>query len=110
MGSLLSASGRIALPDMPNIIIALIIINTLAFGLMGLDKLLAIFYLRRIPEKWLLGLALVFGAAGTWLGMWVWRHKTCHRQFSFGVPLLLGLQILLLWKLPDLAKMLSGEW
>ena len=40
----------------------------------------------------------LWAAAGSpWglLGMRVWRHKTLHRTFRFGIPAILALQILL---------------
>ena len=42
----------------------------------------------RVPEKRLFFLALLGGACGGWLGMRVFRHKTRHRAFVWGFPLL----------------------
>ena len=47
----------------------------------------------RIPEAALLLLALLGGSFGAWLGMYVWRHKTQHRKFKYGVPLILLVQV-----------------
>ncbi len=47
---------------------------------------------RRVPEKRLWLLAFFFGAAGLYLGMLLARHKTRHRSFMAGVPLLALLQ------------------
>lgn len=55
--------------------------------LMRHDKLLAARRGRRVPERTLLGLAALGGAAGGWLGMKLWRHKTRHGRFRFGLPL-----------------------
>lgn len=75
-------------------------INVLTFLLYGLDKWLAKTHRRRIPEVRLLLLAVVGGSVGAWVGMKVWHHKTLHRKFCFGVPLILLLQLaLLLWML-----------
>ena len=41
----------------------------------------------------LLLLALLGGSVGAWLGMYVWRHKTQHRKFKYGVPLILLVQV-----------------
>lgn len=41
----------------------------------------------------LLLLALLGGSVGAWLGMYVWRHKTQHRKFKYGVPLTLLVQV-----------------
>ena len=42
-----------------------------------------------IREAALLGLAVLGGSIGAWLGMKVWHHKTLHKKFRFGVPLIL---------------------
>ena len=75
----------------------LLVINILAFVCYGLDKLKAKRNARRISERALLLLALVGGSVGAWLGMLVWRHKTKHAKFRFGVPILLLLQVVLYW-------------
>ena len=75
----------------------LLIINVFAFVSYGLDKLKAKRNARRISERALLLLALVGGSVGAWLGMLVWRHKTKHAKFRFGVPILLLLQVALYW-------------
>lgn len=41
----------------------------------------------------LLLLAVLGGSVGAWLGMYVWRHKTQHRKFKYGVPLILLVQV-----------------
>lgn len=71
----------------------LLIINVLAFVCYGLDKLKAKRNARRISERSLLLLAVVGGSLGAWFGMLVWRHKTKHAIFKFGVPIILLLQI-----------------
>ena len=49
----------------------------------------------RVSEATLLGLAVVGGSVGAWLGMKTWHHKTLHRKFRYGVPLILICQIAL---------------
>ena len=49
----------------------------------------------RVSEATLLGLAVVGGSVGAWLGMKTWHHKTLHRKFRYGVPLILIAQIAL---------------
>ena len=44
---------------------------------------------------WILTIAILGGSVGALLGMRVWRHKTLHRTFRFGIPAILALQILL---------------
>ena len=58
------------------------------FLIYGLDKLKARTEKWRISEKTLLLLALFFGGTGALIGMGVFHHKTQHRKFTIGVPLL----------------------
>ena len=64
-----------------------ICVNVIAFILYGLDKKYAREGRWRIPEKTLLGIALIGGAAGAWIGMQTFRHKTKHMSFRTLVPL-----------------------
>lgn len=65
------------------------------FILMGADKSCARRGLRRIPERRLFLLAFLGGAAGGWLGMYVFRHKTKHWRFVIGFPLIAVVQLAL---------------
>lgn len=67
----------------------LILINLIAFWLMGLDKSRARRNRWRIPEKILFLSAILGGSAGSTAGMWVFRHKTRHWYFVFGMPAIL---------------------
>jgi uncharacterized membrane protein YsdA (DUF1294 family) len=69
------------------------VINLLAFGLMGLDKNRAKVRKRRISERTLIMSAVIGGALGAWIGMKIFRHKTKHPSFQFGIPALLILNI-----------------
>lgn len=71
-------------------------INLTAFAIMGFDKLCAIRRWRRVPEKRLMSLAALFGAAGVLTAMYAFRHKTLKPLFKVGVPLILSVQIVLL--------------
>lgn len=71
------------------IIYLLLAINVITFILYGIDKLKAKKGKWRIPEATLLLLAVVGGSIGAWLGMKVWHHKTLHKKFRYGVPLIL---------------------
>jgi len=51
----------------------------------------------RIPEATLLILALIGGSIGALLGMKVWRHKTQHKKFKYGLPLILLAQIAIIY-------------
>ena len=50
---------------------------------------------RRVPEIALFSLAAVGGAAAMFLVMLVIRHKTKHPRFMLGLPVIIGLQILI---------------
>lgn len=64
-------------------------VNGLLFVLMAWDKAAAKRKKRRIPERRLLLLCLAGGSLGGCLGMRVFRHKTRHRVFRWGFPLIL---------------------
>ena len=74
-------------------LIYVVIINFIAFMLMGIDKHKAIKHQWRIHEKTLFFSALLLGSIGSNLGMYFFRHKTKHPQFVIGMPLILILQI-----------------
>ena len=78
------------------IFIYLIVINVVTFFLYGIDKWKAKRSKWRIPEATLLGLAVIGGSIGAWLGMKVWHHKTQHKKFKYGLPLILLAQIVLI--------------
>jgi len=63
---------------------------------MGIDKRKAIKRTFRIPEATLFIIALIGGSIGSILGMQVFRHKTRHWYFVFGMPVILVIQIALL--------------
>nr|WP_326184304.1 DUF1294 domain-containing protein [uncultured Oscillibacter sp.] len=78
----------------------LVLINLVTFLVFGLDKLKAKrkashAATRRVPERTLFLLAALGGSVGALLGMRVWRHKTLHRSFRVGIPLILLLQIVI---------------
>lgn len=67
--------------------------NLAAIAVMGLDKRKARLQRRRIAESTLWLFAFLGGAAGIWIGMKLFRHKTLKPAFKYGVPLLLFLQL-----------------
>lgn len=77
--------------------IYLAIINLIGFFAMFLDKQKAKRSKWRIPEKTLFLLALIGGSLGTTLGMHIFRHKTKHWYFKFGMPLILIVQLALIF-------------
>ena len=50
----------------------------------------------RIRETALLGLAVLGGSLGAWLGMKVWHHKTLHKKFRYGVTAIIIAQLTLI--------------
>ena len=74
----------------------LIIINFIAFFLYGLDKRKAQKNRWRITEKTLIGIAVIGGSLGAFTGMKLFRHKTKKRKFSFGIPLVILMQAILI--------------
>ena len=77
------------------IIIYLVVINVVTFFMYGIDKWKARKAKWRIREAALLGLAVLGGSIGAWLGMRVWHHKTLHKKFRYGVPAIIVIQLLL---------------
>jgi uncharacterized membrane protein YsdA (DUF1294 family) len=78
------------------ICVMLLVMNLLAFPLMGTDKAKAKRGAWRIPEKTLFLVTALFGGLGGTLGMTFFRHKTKHWYFKLGFPALLVIQIVLL--------------
>ena len=74
----------------------LLVMNLLAFALMGIDKMKAKRGSWRVPEKTLFLVTALFGGLGGTLGMHFFRHKTKHWYFKLGFPALLVIQIVLL--------------
>ena len=78
----------------------LVLVNLAAFVVFGWDKFKAKYRekhpaARRVPERTLFLLAILGGSLGALWGMRVWRHKTLHRSFRIGIPLILVAQVLL---------------
>ena len=78
-------------------VIYLIVMNAAAFLVMLADKNRAKKKLWRVPEAVLFILALLGGSLGIWAGMYLCRHKTRHGKFVLGIPLILIMQIVLLY-------------
>jgi len=75
--------------------IALLTLNVFSFVLMGIDKYKAMHKLWRLSEKTFFFLALFGGSIGVWIGMCFFRHKTRHKLFVFGIPMIILCQIVL---------------
>ena len=69
--------------------------NLLLFVLMGVDKAKAKRGSRRFPEATLFFLAVVGGSLGGLLGMAAFHHKTLHKSFRIGFPVIFLCQLAL---------------
>lgn len=96
----LSAAGTVAgatYLDFPWYLIGFVAINVATFALYGLDKLLAAFKARRVPERTLHLAAFLFGSPGALVAMHVFRHKTRKTSFQLVLALLVLLQVLIVF-------------
>jgi len=73
-----------------------ITVNVLGLVLFGIDKWKAKHDKWRISEATLLSVTVIGGSIGAWVGMKVWHHKTMHKKFKYGIPLVMALQFVLL--------------
>ena len=76
-------------------LIYLLAVNAVTFIVYGIDKYKAKHAKWRISEATLLLLAVIGGSIGAWCGMKVWHHKTMHKKFKYGVPMIFLLQLAL---------------
>lgn len=74
----------------------LLAINAVTFIVYGIDKYEAKKAMWRISEATLLMLAVLGGSIGAWIAMRFWRHKTMHKKFKYGIPVILLIQIALI--------------
>ena len=79
------------------IVYYLIALNIVTFFVYGIDKWKAKQGSWRISEASLLLLAVIGGSIGALLGMQVWHHKTKHKKFKYGLPLILLSQVALIY-------------
>ena len=79
---------------MMNIILYyLLAVNIATFLLYGVDKYKAKKNKWRISEATLLTMAAIGGSIGAWAGMRLWHHKTMHKKFKYGIPVIIIMQI-----------------
>jgi uncharacterized membrane protein YsdA (DUF1294 family) len=74
------------------VILYFFVLSMLGVLLMGVDKWKARRGAWRIKESTLLLVAALGGSPGALLGMHLFRHKTKHWYFRYGLPALLMLQ------------------
>ena len=95
--------------------IYLAVVNLISFCLFAVDKKRAVYngeiekakrrrkpepvktMKRRISEKTLFVTAALGGSIGAIAGMWIYRHKTKHWYFVYGMPAILLLQLVIAW-------------
>ena len=81
---------------MMNIILGyLLAVNIATFLLYGIDKYKAKKGRWRISEATLLLMAVIGGSIGAWVGMRIWHHKTMHKKFKYGIPVIIIFQVAL---------------
>ena len=80
---------------MEEIICYLLAVNLVTFLLYGIDKYKATKGKWRISEATLLTMAAIGGSIGAWAGMRLWHHKTMHKKFKYGIPVIIILQVAL---------------
>ena len=71
----------------------LLLINAAACLLMLADKRRAQKNKWRIPEATLMWSAALGGSLGALAGMYLFRHKTRHKKFTVGIPVILAVQV-----------------
>jgi uncharacterized membrane protein YsdA (DUF1294 family) len=74
----------------------LIFINIVGMLSMYLDKYFAKNNMYRISENTLFLIAIMGGSVGSIIGMYRFRHKTKHKRFTMGLPIILIIQLFLL--------------
>ena len=73
----------------------LLAINIATFFLYGIDKYKAKKGRWRISEATLLLMAVIGGSIGAWAGRRLWHHKTMHKMFKYGIPVIIIFQVAL---------------
>jgi len=85
------------------LIFGFIFMNAIGYVLMYVDKKIAKQNeaitdekkkARRIPERTLFLIAILYGSLGIYAGMYKFRHKTLHKSFTIGIPLIIILQVI----------------
>lgn len=77
-------------------LIYLAIISLIAVIITVSDKSRAKKHKRRIAEKTLFGTAVLGGSAAMYLTMLAIRHKTKHKRFMIGLPLIMIVQVIVI--------------
>ena len=86
------------------IILYFVVINILGLGAMFLDKRRAIKKRWRISEKTLFLFAILGGGIGCFAGMYIFRHKTQHLKFVIGMPVIIFLEMIIVFTIMYICK------
>ena len=81
------------------LVMYLVVINFVAFAAFAIDKIAAIEHRSRIRIVTLLGIAFVGGSLGALIAMYVLRQKTRIDYFTVGIPLIMIMQIVVVFYL-----------
>ena len=76
--------------------IYLLFVNIVSAIICFTDKLFAAKHMYRISEKTLFVLSFIGGSVGMYCAMKLCRHKTKHKRFMIGIPIIIFFQIILL--------------
>ena len=79
------------------LLIYLAVVNILTIIVFGVDKMNAKSNRQRARIVTLLGLAFIGGSVGALIGMYGFHHKTKKAYFTVGVPLILLMQVVVLF-------------
>ena len=79
------------------LLIYLAVVNILTIIVFGVDKMNAMSNRQRVRIVTLLGLAFIGGSVGALIGMYGFHHKTKKAYFTVGVPLILLMQVVVLF-------------
>lgn len=79
------------------LLIYLAVVNILTIIVFGVDKMNAKPNRQRVRIVTLLGLAFIGGSVGALIGMYGFHHKTKKAYFTVGVPLILLMQVVVLF-------------
>lgn len=75
------------------LLVYLVIINFITFTIFALDKMKAMSGQWRYKIDTLLGLCFIGGSLGGLMSMYIFRHKTSVDYFTWGIPIIMIMQV-----------------
>lgn len=85
------------------LIMYLVVINFITLAAFAIDKIAAIEGRSRIRIVTLLGLAFIGGSIGGLIAMYLFRHKIRKDYFTVGIPLIMVMQVFVIFYLMNIA-------